>query len=60
MGAAQSHLLYQIPSPPTYDRSLDDLIWIHEGGMEIPAIYREWKGDNGDAFVFCFFFSFFI
>lgn len=47
---AQASMLYQIPNPPSYDKSLDDLQWVSNFGMEIPIIYREYKDKEGNKY----------
>jgi hypothetical protein len=52
--SALSELVFKPPNPPTYDESLEGLIWIasekENGEKKIPAVFYQWKNrQNGEG-----------
>ena len=47
MGAQYSHLIFQPPSPPSYDENLNGLVWIKQEGLKLASLYLELETKDG-------------
>ena len=53
MGNELTSIVFQAPSPASYDYELDGLFWVKDRANKIPAVYHKWKGNNNSSYFFC-------
>ncbi len=49
MGAQYSHLIFQPPSPPSYDENLPGLFWIKQDGLKLASLLLELENKDGSS-----------
>lgn len=58
MGSSYSHLVFQPPSPATYGKELDGLIWFDATSeRQVPGLYLQWQGREGERAYFTMLYS---